>query len=333
MKEVVLVTGATGFLGKYLITELSDSYKVIAIGRNEISGRALDSADCKFIKADFSDMEQLVPIFKNENISYVIHAGALSTVWGKWEDFYKSNVEGTRNIADCCAKYNVKKFVFISSPSVYTAKTDLFDIKENEYNKNNSLNYYIKSKLMAEDIVNAKHKEGLYTVILRPRGLIGIGDPSLIPRLMHANAKTGIPLLRKGKNLVDITCVENVAYASRLAMESENAGGETFNITNGEQNEFKTLLENFCIAAGEEPKFLNLPFALLYNVAAFLEFIYKLFRLKGEPIFTKYTICTLGFSQTLNISKAKTKLNYTPKISLADGIKKYGKWWNENKKN
>ena len=333
MKKVVLVTGATGFLGKYLISELSESYNVIAIGRNETAGKALQSDSCKFIKADFADLGQIDSIFKNEKISYVIHAGALSSVWGKWEDFYKSNVEGTRNIADCCVKYNVEKLVFISSPSVYTKKSDLFDIKENEYNKNNRLNYYIKSKLMAEDIINEKNKEGLYTVIIRPRGLIGVGDPSLMPRLMRANAKTGIPLLRKGKNLVDITCVENVAYASRLAMESENAGGETFNISNGEPNEFKTLLENFCIAAGEEPKFLNLSFSLLYNIAALLEFIYKFFRLKGEPIFTRYSICTLGFSQTLNISKAETKLNYKPKISLEDGIKKYGKWWNENKKN
>ena len=257
MKEVVLVTGATGFLGKYLIAELSDSYKVIAIGRNENVGTSLNSENCKFIKADFADSEQVDSIFNNENISYVIHAGALSSVWGAWEDFYKCNVEGTRNIAEACLKHNVKRLVFISSPSVYTAKRDLFNIKESEYNKNNSLNFYIKSKLMAEEILAEKHREGLHSVILRPRGLIGVGDPSLMPRLMRANSKIGIPLLRKGKNLVDITCVENVAYAARLAMESENADGETFNITNGEPNEFKTLLENSCIAEGEKQKLMT----------------------------------------------------------------------------
>ncbi len=333
MKRVILITGATGFLGRYLIDELKKDYDIIAVGRNEKVGKALNSEGCRFYKVDFSNKNQLESVFEDEHIDYIIHAGALSSAWGKWEDFYKSNVAGTKNVADCAEKYGVKRLVFVSSPSVYTAKKSLFNIKENEFDKNNKLNYYIKSKIMGEEIINDKCKNGLYTVIIRPRGLIGIGDPSLMPRLMRANGKIGIPIINKGKNLVDITCVENVAYSCRLAIEKNDINGETFNITNGEPSEFKKLLEQFCISADEVPKFLNVPFGLLYCVAAILEGIYKLFRFKGEPILTRYTICTLGFSQTLNIEKAKEKLDYNPKISLEEGIKKYGKWWKENKDN
>lgn len=330
MRQTVLVTGATGFLGKYLIEELSSNYDIIAIGRNEKIGQTLNSEHCKFYKVDFSNINSLEEKLYGIDIDFVIHAGALSSAWGAWNDFYKCNVIGTENVAQYALSKNVKRMVFVSSPSVYTAKKDLFDIKENEYNKDNKLNYYIKSKIMAEDIMKEYQEKGLYSVIIRPRGLIGIGDPSLMPRLMRANKKIGIPIINKGKNFVDITCVENVALACRLAIEQPDINGETFNITNGEPSEFKSLLEKFCIAADENPKFLNVPFGLLYFLASIAEGFCKLFRIKKEPVLTRYTICTLGFSQTLNIDNAKNKLKYVPKISLAEGIEKYGKWWKEN---
>ena len=334
MKQTVLLTGATGFLGKYVIKELEKrDYKIIAIGRNIKIGKERESANCKFYQVDFTFKEELEKIFIKEKIDIVLHCGALSSAWGKWEDFYKCNVEGTKNIAELSYKYNVKRLVYISSPSIYSEKKDRINIKEEEYNPKNKLNYYIMTKIMSEEIINKINKQGLYTVIIRPRGLIGIEDPSLMPRIMKANKKIGIPLFNQGKNLVDITCVENVAYACYLAIVSEDINGEVFNITNDEPQEFKSLLQKFCSAADEEAKFLELPFGILYFIASLLEVIYKIFRLKKEPIITKYTLCTLGFSQTLNIDKAKNKLNYKPKITLEEGINLYGKWWKENNRN
>ena len=241
--ETILVTGATGFLGKYVIKESEkENVKIIAIGRRENIGNSLKSDKTEFYKIDFSNIEELEKLFKSHKIDKVIHAGALSSAWGKWEDFYNSNVLGTENIAKMCLKYNIKRLVYISSPSVYTEKKDRLNIKEDEVDETNELNYYIKTKIMSEKLLQDYIEKGLYTVILRPRGLIGIGDPSLIPRLLNANSKIGIPIFNEGKNLVDITCVENVAYACVLALNAENIKGEVFNITNGEQAKFKDIL-------------------------------------------------------------------------------------------
>lgn len=329
----VLVTGATGFLGKYVIDVLiENSYEVIAIGRNEKRGKELQNESCTFYKIDFSEKEELEKIFKKEKIQYVIHCGALSSAWGRWEDFYSANVVGTQNVVEMCQKYSIKRLVHISSPSIYSEKRDRFDIKEDEVNENNKLNYYIKTKIMAEAIIKKALKEGIDAVIIRPRGLIGIGDPSLMPRIINANKKIGIPLFQDGKNLVDITCVENVAHACYLAMITENIKGEIFNITNDEPCEFKELLEEFYNAAEDKPKYLKMPFGVLYTVAAIIEGIYKIFKISKEPSLTRYTVCTLGFSQTLNIEKAKEKLNYIPKKKLKEGVIEYGKWWKENSK-
>ena len=334
MSEKVLLTGATGFLGGYVIKELTEheGYEVVAIGRNEKRGKELEAFEgVRFVKADITNEEKLGEIFEAERPDYVIHTGALSSAWGKYDDFYQANVKSTVIIGGLCIKYKIKRMVYISSPSIYTAKRDRLDIKEDDFDPANKLNFYIKTKLLSEKELHALEERGLDLTILRPRGLIGPGDPSLMPRLMRANGKIGIPLIRKGKIIVDITCVQNVAYACYLAMTTAMAKGMTFNITNGEPSEFSKLLELFCTEAGETAKFLNLPFGLMYVMASIMEGIYTILPTKKEPVLTRYTVCTLSFSQSLDISKAKEILGYSPKISLAEGIREYGKWWQTNK--
>ena len=88
--ETVLVTGATGFLGEYLVRRLVGRYRVLALGRNRDRGRRLEAYGAVFCPGDFTRRESCACYLKEAD--YVIHAGALSSVWGKWEDFYQTNV-------------------------------------------------------------------------------------------------------------------------------------------------------------------------------------------------------------------------------------------------
>lgn len=324
----VLVTGATGFLGKYLVEELiNNGYEVVAQGRKEnILNNLKEQYKVNILKCSLNEIKNI-----DMNIDCVIHAAALSTVWGKWQDFYDSNVLGTENVIKFCLKNNVRRLIYVSSPSVYSAKFDRFNIKEEDFDKNNKLNFYIKSKILAENLINKIDNQKLETVIIRPRGLFGIGDTSLVPRLINANSKIGIPLFNDGKNIVDITCVENVAYSLRLAMEKEEANGNIYNITNGDPTEFKNILDKLFTELEERANYRKMNINLMYCVASVIELFYKLFRIYKEPMITKYTIATLGYSQSLNIEKAKKDLGYNPKITLEEGIKKYAE--HERKKN
>lgn len=324
----VLITGATGFLGKYLIEELLDNnYEVVAQGRKEkVLAEIKEKYKVETIKCSLEEIDNI-----ELKVDYVIHAAALSTVWGRWKDFYNSNVLGTQKVIEFCKKNKVKRLVHVSSPSIYSSKRDRLNIDESDFDEKNKLNYYIRTKIMAEKLVNEIDKDTLETVIIRPRGLFGIGDTSIIPRLINANRKIGVPLFNKGKNIVDITCVENVALALRLALESKDAVGKTYNITNGEPREFKEILEELFKQIDEPPKYLKISLNLMYVVATIIEFVFKLFHIYKEPMITKYNICTLGYSQTLNIEKAKKDLKYNPKMTLSEGIKKYADDYKQHK--
>ena len=318
--KTVLVTGATGFLGKYVIEELAEhGYQVRAFGRNSKVGRSLENSSVSFFKGDLTKADDVLEACKGMDL--VVHAGALSTIWGAWEDFYHANVLGTKYVLEACRQTGIQRLVYVSSPSIYAAPKDQLAIKESDAPEENNLNNYIRSKLASEKLF--KDYPDVPSIILRPRGLFGIGDTSILPRVINLSQKIGVPLIGDGRQLMDMTCVENVALAIRLAIEAPEAKGEVYNITNGEPRAFRDLLEESLTGLGYPIKYRKLPAALLSGIASCLEFLYKTFNLKGEPALTRYTYYLLRYSQTLDISKAERELGYHPKISISEGIEQY----------
>lgn len=319
MKKV-LVTGATGFLGKYVVEELVDhGYQVRAFGRNHTIGQSLVNSSVTFVQGDLTNQEDLTKAC--QEMDMVIHAGALSTVWGPWEDFYQTNVLGTKYVLEACREANIERLVYVSSPSIYAAPRDQLGIKESDAPQENRLNNYIRSKLASEKLF--KDYPDVSSVILRPRGLFGIGDTSILPRVLNLSQKIGIPLIGDGRQLMDMTCVENVALAIRLALETPQAAGEVYNITNGEPRVFRDLIEETLRGLGYPIRYRKIPAPLVSAISSILEFIYKNLKLKGEPALTRYTYYLLRYSQTLDISKAERDLGYRPKITISEGIEQY----------
>ena len=320
MMKKVLVTGATGFLGKYVVEELVEyGYQVRAFGRNNKVGQSLENSSVSFFQGDLTKDDDVLEACKGMDL--VVHAGALSTVWGPWEDFFQANVLGTKYVLEACHQTGIQRLVYVSSPSIYAAPKDQLAIKESDAPEENNLNNYIRSKLASEKLF--KDYPDVPSIILRPRGLFGIGDTSILPRVINLSQKIGIPLIGDGRQLMDMTCVENVALAIRLALEAPEAKGDIYNITNGEPRAFRDLLEESLTGLGYPIKYRKIPAFLLSVIATSLEFLYKTLNLKGEPALTRYTYYLLRYSQTLDISKAEKELGYHPKISISEGIEQY----------
>lgn len=316
----VLITGATGFLGGYAVRELlAAGYSVRGFGRSrEKLAQLAHEYGIETVCGDLSDAAAVAQALNGAD--YCIHAGALSSVWGRWGDFYRANVLGTQNVLSGCLQHGIRRLVFVSSPSIYTAPRDQTGLRETDAPANNRLNHYIRSKILAEQMVR---KSGVPYVIIRPRGLFGVGDTSIIPRLLARNRSMGIPLVNGGRHLTDLTCVENAAYALRLALESEAAAGQTYNITNGEPQPFADLLAQFFQAAGQNMRTRAVSRRGLWLAANVLESAFRLLNIGKEPPLTRYTACLLTYGQTLNINKARRELGYKTRISIAQGIEHY----------
>lgn len=255
----------------------------------------------------------------------VVHLAAISSPWGAYQDFFRVNVEGTRSIIQAASHAKIKRFVHISTPSIYFDYKDRLDIAEEDPLPQTSVNGYAATKKIAEEVVDLGFSRGLPSITLRPRGIFGPHDKTLFPRVLKACQEGGIPYFRKKSPLIDLTYVDNVAHAIWLALNAPSSClGKKYNITNGENAFLGNILELLFTELSIPLKVRRIPYSIAY-AAAWLSELKGSLRGK-EPLLTRYGVGVMSYSQTLSIEKAKEELNYHPIISLNEGIKRYANW-------
>lgn len=327
---IYFVTGATGFLGHRLTEVLREQGEtVIGFGRNASAGVKLSRLGAIFVQGDLTDHTLLMKAIPQNAV--IIHCGALSSAWGKYEEFYQANVVGTENVLDVAMKKNSKIVVHISTPSIYVEAKSKTDIRETDPLPEKRINHYAETKWLAELAVDRAHQQGLPVITLRPQGIIGPGDPSILPRLIRVAKKGFVPVIGDEKVSIDLTYVDNVVEAIRLAVKAPpEAYGMKFNITNGESIEQLPMMKWMFKQLGYEVSEKHLTLKKAMTVASAMESAYRLLPLRGEPLLTQYSVCTLGFTRTLNIDSAKKILGYHPIVSLKKGLEKTAQWFQQS---
>ncbi len=318
MKRKIIITGATGFLGGRLARRLTEvGFEVVGIGRNSNAGAALEQDGIEFCRADLTDSKRLTEVCRNAEFCF--HCGAKSSLWGSYRSFYEANVTATDNVLIACRKNNLRRVVHISTPGIFFDYRDKFNIREDDPLPERFVNHYAATKKLAEDAVSRAAAAGLDAVIIRPRAIIGSGDTALLPRLLRANRTRFLPRPEQDI-LIDVTHVDNLVSALLAAMECPAARGRTYHITNGEPIYLFAFLTELLERLDIPANFRSIPKEQLLLLATGIEWFSKLFRPWREPSFTRYSAALLVFNQTLDITRAKTELGYSPTVSMRDAM-------------
>jgi nucleoside-diphosphate-sugar epimerase len=313
----VLVTGGTGFLGQHIAARLlREGHGVRLLGRDFAALDPALVAHTEAVRADLRDREAVVAAC--QMVDAVIHSGALSAPWGPWAEFQAVNVGGTAAVVEGCRRHGVGRIVQISSPAVvFTGRDHVGTTEAAPYPRRFS-SHYAASKAAAELIVRAARD--LPSVILRPKAVFGPGDRSLLPRVIAAARAGRLPQIGDGRNLVDLTYVENVAHAVALAITSERAAGRTYHITNGEHVPLWGLIRAVLRRLGIPARLRPVPLPIMMLAAALME---AAAALSGrEPLLTRYTVAVLGRTQTYDTAAARRDLGYEPPVSVAEGVER-----------
>lgn len=324
-KPYILVTGATGGLGRNLIERLiSVDSRVVAIGRNQNIGRQLQFKGVTFIHTDIRNK-----IHIQESLGTclaVVHCAALSKPWGKYSDFYATNVIGTKNVVELAYKRNCP-LIHISTPSIYFDFRDRLNISESDYLPSQFPSFYTDTKKLAEDLVISASNI-VKSVILRPRGIFGPYDKAFIPSVLRIASRGYFPLIRNGDPIVDITYVGNVVDAIMLSLSNiETVSGQIFNITNNQPLKIQNILDILFDTLKIKVRLIKVMYSLLKSVTIMMELTSKLTNYAFEPPITSYTLGLLSYSQTLNIRKAQALLKFKPSVSIEEGIDRFAKWY------
>jgi nucleoside-diphosphate-sugar epimerase len=260
---ITLVTGAAGFMGSHLVEHLAKSgVKVRATARPRKDTSFFDRLGVQYVAADLTKPETVPPLFEG-GVDRVIHMGAICNFCTPYEKLYPTNVAGVALITEAAIKAGVKRFVHVTSTSVYGPYTGT---PFREDSPRNPQDDYGRSKRDGENMLFAALEKGLDAILCRPCTVYG-------PRCTDGAGKafsrptsiTAIP--GSGKQLLANVRAEDVARAVVHLSELSDNTGKIYNIADDSNPTIERALTLAALAFGKKPPTLHLPLWLV-NIAA-----------------------------------------------------------------
>jgi nucleoside-diphosphate-sugar epimerase len=310
-----LVTGATGGLGRSLVPLLLEQgYQVVATGRDPGKGAELEKIGARFVAAELrDDVSGLVC-----GVDTVFHLAALSSPWGRRRDFEDINITATQKLLTAARQSGCSRFVHASTPSVYTEARHRLGLTEDSRVATPFANHYAATKYKAEQLVRQAHGGALQTIALRPRAIVGPHDQVLLPRLLPFIRAGIMPMPGGGNALVEMTDARDVAAAFLAADRCAGLAGQVVNISGGAPRTVRQLVTAICDKLGARCRLIPVSAALAMPWANLAE---GLGHITGrEPRLTRYSVMTLGWSQTFDLKLAHSLLDWRPRFSPEDAI-------------
>lgn len=310
----ILVTGCLGTVGIFTINKLLEKgYTVIGI--DDCSGnpypRRSEINKSENFHFFINTPNNLEDVFKRYKIDSILHlAGKIgaSESFVLYKEYIDNNITFTTELLNCARDYNVKRFVFASSSSVYGNNT--FPSKEDSVLNPTSI--YGVTKMTCEKILDIYHNNfGIETISLRYYNIFApikyYGYKNVITLFSEKILNDEqICLFNNGKQKRQFVPIDNIIHANVLALETNNEKcfGEAFNIT-----------------VDEEP----------IELVSLVNYLYKTYNKKPNCIFKKEK--GLGDSNIFCGSNTKSKkyLRYTVLKSMKDGLDEYCKYMTVNK--
>jgi UDP-glucuronate 4-epimerase len=313
----ILVTGGAGFIGSHLCDRLVDSgFKIIcvdnfddfyrpAIKEDNISNFAAE--DFKLYRSDICDPDSMEEIFSKNRIDLVIHMAAKAGVRPSIKEpllYQRVNIGGTINLLECCKRYNITRFIFASSSSVYGGNEKIPFSEEDRVDF--PISPYAATKKAGELICHTYNS--LYKISIFCFRFFTVYGPRQRPEMaIHKFTRKifkgeDIEIYGDGSSSRDYTYIDDVISGIMNSLEKIK-GFEIINLGNSSTVKLLDLVRLIESAAGRKARV-------------------RFTRAQPGDIFITYA----------DIRKAKKMLEYLPKTNIKDGVSKFIEWYKTKQK-
>ena len=328
MKGSILITGASGFIGSFIVEEaLSRGFEVWAAVRKSSSHQFLKDERIHFIELNLSSQEALQQQLAGHQFDYVVHAAGVTKCLDK-RDFFRINTEGTKHLVSAllALRMPLRRFVYISSLSIMGAireQQPYEEIRESDTPRPNTA--YGESKLLAEQWLDT---QPIPYIILRPTGVYGPRERDYFMMAKSIQSHTDFAV---GFQQQDITFVyvSDVVQAVFLALEKGKTGRRYF-LSDGEVYQ-SAAFSNYIRRELGNPWWIRItaPLWLLRVITFVGEYVGRLTGKVTALNNDKYYIMRQR-NWRCDITPARQELGYEPQVKLEEGVRRSIKWYREN---
>ncbi|MDF2434417.1 MAG: hypothetical protein JWP44_4048 [Mucilaginibacter sp.] len=326
MKERVLITGATGFVGYHLIAEaLNNNLEVYAAIRKSSQIDHLKELNINYTYPDFGNVMVLKKELDENKYDYIIHAAGVTKARSASE-YDDINAGYTMNLASAAAESqnNLKKFVLISSLAAIGPLNSLNGVIT-EQTTPNPVTAYGKSKLHAEE--NLKAIKSLNYCILRPTGVYGPRDKDIF--IFFRQLVKGIePYIGREAQKFSFIYVTDLAKAAIKALHT--AGQCAYNLSDGAVYDRYELGNITREVLNIKPYKFHLPVNFVKLIASVSE-KYGSLKNKASTLNVEKLKELMAVSWACDIESAKADLGFYPEYNLRTGVTETLKWYKSNK--
>ena len=332
----VFVTGASGFIGSAFARALLEAgHDVIAFVRSAERARDLEGAGSntgtgtlEILEGDVASEESIESARPQlESADAVAHLAAVRKDWALSDDeLRRANVDSGPHLMRRAT--SAKRYLYVSSVAVH-GHTD--GSAANEESPIAPSKRYGRSKVEAEAVLrDCAEETGIPLTIARPGITYGPGDTyGLVANIARLVARKRFLLVGNGRNRLNVLHVRDLAVVLISALTKPEAEGETFILTGRDAMPLRDLLTAVETATERRIPPVRVPEACARLCAWLMEGAWRAVRAEGEPFLTKAKVDIMTCEDVFNTSKAQRMLDYSPAISLQDGINESVRWMDE----
>lgn len=310
-----LVTGASGWLGAAVARDLVAAGHVVRTLQRRPSG--VEGADDVLGSVTDADAVDHALI----GVDAVVHLAAKVSFAGAEADFVAVNIDGTRTLVRAAKRAGVRRFVFVSSPSVAHTGEPIMGEDAPPAQPERARGAYARTKAAAEIAALGADAPGFAVVAVRPHIVWGPGDPQLVARIQQRAAAGRLPLVGSGAALVDSTYIDDAISGIRAALDAaERAHGNAYVLTSGEPRPIAELFAGFCAAAGITPPSRRVPAGAAKLAGSIVEAVWRVRPGEDEPPMTRFLAEQLSTAHWFDLRRTRRDLAWRPEVGVTEGL-------------
>jgi nucleoside-diphosphate-sugar epimerase len=320
VSELDLVTGATGFIGGYLVRRLlGEGRSVRALCRARSLGK-LPPATRARVDVALGDLTDRASLERAASgVTRVFHAAGEVSDWGPLSRFDATNVEGTQWLLEASRDAGATRFVHLSSFVVFGVPSPPEIDDASPYGTGRDA--YTRTKIEGEKAVLAFHRETRFPVaVLRPTVVYGHGG-TWLEEPMRMMKRGAFFLIGGGRGTCHPCYVENLVDALLLAAEHPRAVGEAFLVDDDDPICFRDYFTALASLAEAPAPQRSIPIAAARAMALGLEGTARLLRTRSRPLLTRTAIDLVTTDSRLSTQKIRTELGFVPRYSFRDAMR------------
>jgi len=321
----VVVTGGTGCLGQPLVERLIiKGFNIQLLALPQDPAISILREKGHVVIGELNSQDALSVLTKGCEIVFHL-AGMVHSVPGandEENEFFRVNVEGTRNLLECAKENSVNRVVYYSTVGVYGKDADFHG---DEFSACRPNSVYARSKYLAEQLVlNGSKEGGPEGVVLRFPVAYGAFDRGNVAKLIKAIHRKMFVYFGNGKCLRSMISSKNAAEAAVRAALEPNAANEVFCVTDGQDYTMNEVVDSICRALGMTWRPYHIP-VLLGELAGRFGDILKKWGPIPFPVDSD-KVRKLSRPLTFSCEKARRVLGYEAVESLEEGIAREVAW-------